>query len=130
MGEIQGSAIKQARRNVISRHLHAKNDKEKIAVWKSDLNRILQVFNVRSIISVWLSLTPRSQTELTINTHMAVSEIHDGVVNTHAIVSGLEHKVSDIHRTIMGDQEGSGVASPSVSDTHTFPITEWPLTAA
>jgi len=28
------------------------NDKEKIATWKSDLNRILQVFNVRSIASL------------------------------------------------------------------------------
>jgi len=116
---------------VISRHLHAKNDKEKIAAWKSDLNRILQVFNVRSIISAWLSLTPHPQTELTINTNITVSEIRHDVVNTHAIVSGLEHNVtsahamvSDIHRTIMGGQEGSDGASPSVSDTRALPTTE------
>ena len=135
MAEIQGRVIEQAKRNAISRHLHAKNDKEKIAAWKSDLNRILQVFNVRSIISVWLLPTPRSQMELAINTHVAVSKIHNGVVNMHDIVSGLEHNVtsahvmvSDIHRTIVGGQEGSDGASPSVSDTRTLPIAEWSLT--
>jgi len=43
---------KQSKRNAIFRHLHAKNDKEKIAAWRLDLNRILHVFNVRSIIFV------------------------------------------------------------------------------
>jgi len=42
--------IKRGRRNPISRLFHAKNDKETIAVWKSDLNRILLVFNVRLVI--------------------------------------------------------------------------------
>ena len=50
MAEIQGNVSKQDKRNVISRHFHAKNDKERIAAWKLDLNRILHVFNVRSIV--------------------------------------------------------------------------------
>ena len=32
----------------MSRFLHSRNDKEVIAAWKSDLNRLLQVFNVCS----------------------------------------------------------------------------------
>ena len=48
---------KQGKRNVVSRHLHARNDKEKIAAWKLDLNRILHVFNVRPTFSAWLLLT-------------------------------------------------------------------------
>ena len=115
---IQRRVIKQSKRNVISRHLQAKNDKDKIAAWRSDLNRILHVFNVRSIASVGQLLTRRSQTELLVNTHVAVSEIYQGVANTHAVVSGLEHSVRDIHRTIVGGQGGNGNNESLVSDSH------------
>ena len=50
MEEIQQRIVKQGKRGAISRHFHAKNDKDKIAAWRSDLNRILQVFNVRTIV--------------------------------------------------------------------------------
>ena len=79
VAEIQRKIAKQAKRNVISRHLHAKNDKETIATWRSDLNRILLVFNVRSVLPDWPLLTSRSQTELAINTHVAVSDIRQDV---------------------------------------------------
>jgi hypothetical protein len=46
---IQRRIIKQGKRNVALRYLHAKNDKEMIAAWKLDLIRIVDVFNVRSI---------------------------------------------------------------------------------
>ena len=47
VAEIQGKATKHSRRSRVSRFLHSKNDKEKIIAWKSELDRILQVFNVR-----------------------------------------------------------------------------------
>jgi hypothetical protein len=50
VAEIQAKIIKQSERNAVSRLLHAKNDRETIAGWKSELNRILHVFNVRSVI--------------------------------------------------------------------------------
>ena len=107
---------------MISRHLLAKNDKEKIAGWRSDLNRILHVFSVRSISSVWRLLTLHSQTKLAINTHVIVSD-------TRAIVSGLEHNftsaqtmVSEIHRTVVKGQEGSGGKNLPVSDSHPLSI--------
>ena len=102
MAAIQGRIIKQGKRNVISRHLQAKNDKEKIAGWRLDLTRILNVFNVRSIASVGLSPTPHFQTELAINTQIMVS---------------------DIHRTVVKGQEQSG-KNPLVSDTRTLAVTE------
>jgi len=52
VAEIQRSVIERGKRNVVSRHFHAKNDKETIAGWRQDLDRILRVFNVRSAISV------------------------------------------------------------------------------
>jgi len=49
VAEIEGDITKQGKRNGISRHLHAKSDKEKVAACRSDLDKILQVFNVRSV---------------------------------------------------------------------------------
>ena len=85
--------IKKGKRGVISRLLHAKNDKETIAAWKLDLGRILLVFNVSFLVSLWLSLTVHCQTELAINTNVTVA-------STHVIVS-------DIHRTMMENQQGT-----------------------
>ena len=47
VAKIQEKAAKQSARRRVSRLLHSKNDKEKIAAWKLELDRILQVFNVR-----------------------------------------------------------------------------------
>ena len=51
VAEIQRYIIKWGKRNTISRHYHAKDDKNAIVAWRLDLNRILQVFNVRSVTS-------------------------------------------------------------------------------
>lgn len=93
MAEIQRKVIEQSGRSPASRLLHAKNDKETIAAWKSDLNRILHVFNVRPTISIRLLLTTKFQTELLMNVH------HD-VANTHTMVY-------DIHRNMLRYQEGT-----------------------
>jgi len=50
VAEIERNIIKQGKRSVISRPLRAKNNKEKIAAWKLDLEKIIQVFNVRSVV--------------------------------------------------------------------------------
>ena len=44
--------LKQGKRNVISPLVRTQNDEEAIAIWRSDLDRILDVFNVRATISV------------------------------------------------------------------------------
>ena len=49
--------VESGDRNVASRLFHAKNDKDKIAAWRLDLNRILHVFNVSQVSSVRWSLT-------------------------------------------------------------------------
>ena len=53
VAEIQKKVIKQGKRNAVSRLLHAKSDKDMIATWRSDLNGILLVFNVRFVASEW-----------------------------------------------------------------------------
>ena len=79
-----------------SRLFHAQNDKEAIAAWRLDLNRVLQVFNVRSVRSVPLSAVANIslQTELAINTHVLVSDIHRKMVTGQEGTDGLRHSVS------------------------------------
>ena len=110
MTEIQGNVAKRGKRNAISRRIHAKDDHKAIGTWRSDLDRILHVFNVRSTVSVWISLTVNLQTELAVNTLVVVSDVRHGVVGTHAMVS-------DIHRSVMRGQEGAGNQRRLVSDT-------------
>ena len=128
VGGIQKKVVKQGKRNVVSRHFHARNDKEAINAWRSDLNRILHVFNVRSVVFVWSLLTFHSQTELVINTHVMVTDIQYDVANTRTVVSELHHNVantqaivSGIHSTMMKNQEGAGGQNMSVSATHAYP---------
>ena len=93
-----------------------------MVTWRMDLNRILHVFNVRSVTSARPSLTVPLQTELAINTHLAVSDIRRNVVNTHTIVSDVHHGVldthaivSDIHRTVVKGREGADGKNRPVS---------------
>ena len=113
MTEIEGNVTKQSKRNRFFRLIHAKTDKDKIAAWRAELNRILQIFNVRPATSLLASLTIRSQTELAIDTNVAVS-------NTNNIVSETHNIVSDIHRTIVKQQEGSDGPNPPVSNRYTL----------
>jgi len=75
--KIQKNIVKRAKRgvHVISQLFHAKKDKETIATWRLDPNRILHIFNVRWIVSVWVSLTVHFQTELAINTHVTAVSV-------------------------------------------------------
>jgi len=47
--EIRGKIVRQSGRNRFSRFVRARNDKDMIASWRSDLNGILMVFNVCAI---------------------------------------------------------------------------------
>ena len=51
LAEIQRGVIKKPKQNIVSRLFHAKSDKDTIAGWKSDLNKILLVFNVSSVVA-------------------------------------------------------------------------------
>jgi hypothetical protein len=130
IAEIQGRIIEKGQRGLFSRVAHAKSDKDTLASWRSDLNRILHVFNVRSASSVRQSLTtPPFKTELAINTnlvvsdtHVAVSDTHATVSNTHvvvsdthAVVSDTHAMISDLHRNALTGQEGTDDQHRSVS---------------
>ena len=85
--------IEKGGRNLFSRLVHAKDDKDTIASWRLDLNRILHIFNVRPVVFVWLSPTVHFQTELAIDTNANVSDIRRDVTNTHTLVSDIHHNM-------------------------------------
>ena len=48
VAEIQGDVLKRSGRGRASRFFRSRDDKDVIAAWKSDLNRLLCIFNVCS----------------------------------------------------------------------------------
>ena len=120
VAEIQRNVTKLDERGVISRLFHAKSDADTITAWKYDLNRILHVFNVRLTTSSLTFLTISLQTELAINTRVAVSDIRRDVANTQNIVF-------DIHRTMVGRHQGTDGRHRSVSSHHAVLMAEYIL---
>ena len=92
--EIQKKVIIRSGRNAASRIFQARNDKDTIAGWKSDLGRILQVFNVRSVNFAWSLLTASPQTELAMNTHVAVYDIRHDVSKIREEIGSQIRQVS------------------------------------
>ena len=122
MAEIQSKVIEKGKRNVVSRLFHAKSDKETIAAWKSDLNKILLIFNVSSVVVVvWLLLIVHSQTELALNTNTIVS----GMCHDVTKILGI---VSNISSTGVRVREGTSSGYLSVSIPCTLFVTEQILT--
>jgi hypothetical protein len=116
VAEIERKVKEESKRNVALRLLHAKSDKEKIAGWASDLNKILQIFNVRCVAPPLASLTIDFQTELAIDTNVAVSGTYNIVSGTHNIVSDTHSVVSDIRRMVAKQQEASDGQDRPVSN--------------
>ena len=90
VNEIQKSIDRQGKRITIARLLRG-NDKEAIAAWRSDLDRILRVFNVRFIASVLLLLTFHRQTELVADTRRTAPTSQRGVPGVRAATSDVHH---------------------------------------
>ena len=123
VAEIRRKIIKQGKQNVVTPPVHSEKDKEMMTAWRSALDRILHVFNVRSVVSVWLLLTLYSQTELVRNTHVTVSGIHHEAMNAPTTVSELHRNVADTHtivsdirRNMLEGLEGTEGQHQSVSD--------------
>jgi len=67
-----------------------------IVTWRSGLTMVLHVFNVRSLTigSDRQSLTAPVQTELEINTHMMVADIHRNVLTGQEGTVARHHSAS------------------------------------
>jgi len=119
LADIRSKLAKRSKQNVVLRAFHAKNDSQTIASWRADLNRILLVFNVRSVFPAQPPLTVQLQTELGLNIYTTVSNIQDGVTKTSTVAENTQAMVSDIHGKLLGSQ---------VSNVQSIPTTEYMLT--
>lgn len=133
--DIRSKIAERSKQNAIARAFHAKNDCQAIAGWRMDLNRILLVFNVRAVVSVWPTcadaLAVHPQTELGLNIYVIVSDVRDGVTKAHTAVAEVQRDVADTHamvsdirRAMMRGQEGADDQRWSVSNTQTIPAAE------
>lgn len=110
VAEIQKEVIKKIRRGTAPRLFHAKNDKEMIAGWKSDLNRTLHIFNVCFLGYVLLPLTTPLQTQLALNTHMMVSDLHnalpyqEGTSKHHSVSVTIPHQQQNTYHPLGSSQ--------------------------
>ena len=118
--EIEEQVVEKGKRNRAYRLFHARNDKETITSWKSDLVRILGVFNVRSIVYVRLLLTVCSQAEVAIDTNANTSAVRRDIANTHSVVSSTHTIVSDIRDDVVSTQTTVSSIQQSVANTHTL----------
>ena len=116
MDEIQRHVVKWGKRNVISQHYHAKDDKKAITAWRLDLNGILQVFNVGTVTSARLLLTSRFQTGLGMDAHATVSDDHQDAANKDTIVSDARRDSSNAEVTVPDFRHDVSNAHPIVSD--------------
>ena len=142
LADIRSRVVRRSKQNPISYASHVQNDSQAITGWKTDLDKILLVFDVCSVVSVRPALTVCSQTELGSNIYVTVSAVRDGVAETYAIVSEVQRDVagthtvvadthamvSDIRRKVLGSWEEADDQHRSVSDTWTIPTTEFTLT--
>jgi len=128
VAEIQRNIIKQGQRNWLTRVVHVKNDKEKVATWRLDLNTIVHVFYVRGVTPARPPLTANFQTKLAINANVAVSKVHRNVLNPHNAPANTYSMVSDIHRITVESQGETGGKDRSVSVTRAISTAESTLT--
>jgi hypothetical protein len=93
-------------------HTNTKNhnlEKEAIATWRSDLKRVLGVFEVRSVASSWPSLTLHVQTELEIDKLVPVSNTRQDVPDSRTSASNIHHDTSKAHHESNSGPPVSGV---------------------
>ena len=94
VADIQKKIVDRGGRRAVSRVMNAKSDKDAIAAWRQDLNRILHIFNVRSVDSSWHSPMASLQTELAISTHMLVADMHRNALKDQDDTAGRRQSVS------------------------------------
>ena len=144
MSDIERNIIKRGQRNVLSRLFRARDDEKAIAAWKLGLDKIRQVFEVRSFTCTWRLLTSSLQTELAAATDTTLSDIHreasatntntpdsqegtpeagatkvrPGALNTRATGSDIRHGVANPHPTLPNIQKGLSEGRTATANAH------------
>ena len=80
MANVQKRVDERSKQSALYRAFHVLSDKRAIASWDRDFNRILHIFNVRSVWCVWHLLTAFFQTELHINVIAGMDRVDRGLL--------------------------------------------------
>ncbi|KAF9791220.1 hypothetical protein BJ322DRAFT_436311 [Thelephora terrestris] len=112
VAEIERKVKEESKRNAALRLLHAKSDKDKIAGWASDINKILQIFNTELAIDTNVAVSGTYNIvsgvqNIVSGTHNVVLDTHNVALETQNVVSKSHNLLSDIHQTIAKQQEAS-----------------------
>ena len=144
MSDIEKNIIKRGKRNVLSRQFRARDDEKAIAAWKLELDKIRQVFEVRSFTCTWRLLTSSLQTELAAVTDTTLSDIHreasatntntpdpqkgtpetgatqvrPDALNTCATASDVHHSVANPHPILPNIQKGLSEGRTATANMH------------
>jgi hypothetical protein len=110
VAEIQRRVVKQSKRNAIYRVFKLRGDKCRISTWKLELDKALRAFNVRSVRFVYSPLNVLLQTELSIHTHLVVSDVRRDVVNTQAMVSDVRCDISKTNAIVSAGATNTNTA--------------------
>lgn len=114
--EVQKHIVERGKRNAISRRYHAKDDKEAIATWRLEFNRILHVFHVRPITSAWRLLTFSYKAELWTSVCATDSDTHQGVVSKHTVIPDTRRGTPNADTTVPDARHDVSYVHPIVSD--------------
>ena len=96
---IQKKIAERGKQSLTSRLFCAKNAKDVIAAWRQELMNALHIFNVCSFSRFSLVFANIFQTELVVNTHMMVMNIHDNMLSGQEGFHGQNPPASGIFRT-------------------------------
>ena len=118
--EIEEKLTEQSKRNAVSRIIRAVNDKVRIVGWMSDLDRILRVFNVRSVIFTRSSPIVSFQIESIMNIHVTTSDVKHGVLEIQKEVRGQARWVSTNRIQSVDDGVGSAEERPGRDQSHSL----------
>ena len=109
---------------MLTRAFYARSDKDVIAAWKQEFSKILQIFHVCLVSSVWPRLTGFLQTELAVNTHVVVTSGRREVTDVHQEVTGMRQEVTTMHQDVLKIKQGFFNKSRSVRCIYSPPTKE------
>ena len=135
VAEIQTKVAERSKQDAFSRIF--KDDSRIIADWRMDLDRIVLIFRVSTLVFIWTALTVHSQTELEPDTYVTISDVQDDVAKAPTVVAGMHTVVSNLvrrnvagtramvskihHRMLRGRADDQ---RRSAGDTRTIPTTK------
>ena len=98
---IQKYVVRRGKRTIVPQLFRAKDDKKSVTAWRSDLDEIRRVFEVRSFtpFGQWPISSFHFQAEPSTSTSIGIPDVGDGPSNIHVTVSEVRNEPVDPRTT-------------------------------